>query len=96
MSEGQRIKFVKKTDHIYHSYHLFSNGIQLVRLVIDKNKMEYYITDPATGEVLRSGGGTKSYEVLLRKAKRELANFLDIDFEKETRNVKPKDSRSGN
>lgn len=89
MSYGLRIKF-QKHDHVLISYKIYSNGEKMVRLVIDTQEMVYKIVDPVTGYALEVGGGVTNLEVLQRKAKKALKNFLGIKFEKESRNVQPK------
>ena len=82
----KRIKFHKNGEKL-SSVKIFSNGEKMIRLVIDKEKMEYYLVDPVTGYVHDSGGNVTNFEVLQRKAKRAIKKLLKIEFEKETRNV---------
>lgn len=87
VSNGMRIKFHKK-DNFLISVKVYSNGTKLVRLLIDKDAMQYKLIDPVTGYVHESGGeGISNLEVLQRKAKRALKDCLGIYFEKEIRNV---------
>lgn len=67
---------------------MFSNGTKMVRLIIDTDKMEYQLVDPVTGYIHETGGGVTNLEVLQRKAKKAIKKFLNIEFEKEVRNVK--------
>lgn len=77
---GSRIKFTKQ-GNLLVSYKIYSNGDQMVRLVIDKEKMIYKLIDPGTGEAALVGGeGTTNFEVLQRNAKKALKKFLGIRF----------------
>lgn len=82
----KRIKFHKNGDKL-SSVKIFSNGEKMVRLVIDTQKMEYYLLDPVTGHLHESGGNVTNLEVLQRKAKKAIKKLLKIEFVKETRNV---------
>lgn len=86
LSSGKRIKFIKQ-GNIFISYKIYSNGRTMVRLSLDPELMEYKLYDPATGYIFESGGNVTNYEVLQRKAKKALAKFLDLYFEKEQREV---------
>lgn len=87
-SYGTRIKFQKR-DHLLVSYKIYSNGYKTVRLFIDTQEMVYKLADPVSGVVLETGGqGINNLEVLQRRAKKALQAFLEIDFDKEVRNVK--------
>lgn len=89
MSYGKRIKF-QKHDHILISHKIYSNGQQMVRLMIDTQDMVYKIVDPVTGHALETGGeGLTNFEVLQRNAKKALQKFLNIKFDKEYHNAKP-------
>lgn len=83
---SMRIKF-HTADHKMFSVKIFSNGTHMVRLVLDTEAMEYHLVDPVTGYVHESGGGVTNLEVLQRKAKKAIKKFLNIEFEKEVRNV---------
>jgi hypothetical protein len=83
---SMRIKFHKKDEKMF-SVKIYSNGQKMVRLVIDTHKMEYQLVDPVTGYIHDSGGGVTNLEVLQRKAKKAIKVFLNIEFEKEVRNV---------
>lgn len=87
---SMRIKFHKDGNKLY-SVKIFSNGTKMVRLVLDKDKMEYQLIDPVTGLIHESGGNVTNLEVLQRKAKRAIKKFLNIEFEKEVRNVNNRD-----
>jgi hypothetical protein len=82
-----RIKFHTVENKMF-SVKMFSNGTKMVRLIIDTDKMEYQLVDPVTGYVHETGGGVTNLEVLQRKAKKAIKKFLNIEFEKEVRNVK--------
>ena len=84
---SMRIKF-NTADNIMVSVKMFSNGTHMVRLIIDTDKMIYQLVDPVSGYVHQTGGGVTNLEVLQRKAKRAIKEFLNIEFEKEVRNVK--------
>jgi hypothetical protein len=86
-NKGFRIKFMNHGD-LMVSYRIFTSGNKMVRLTVDPTKMEFQIIDPATGFVYVKGGNVSNYEVLLRKAKRELKKFLGVNFGKETRKQK--------
>lgn len=84
---GKRITFSKQ-GHLLVSHKLYSDGKKLVRLVIDTEQMVYKLIDPVTNHVLSTGGeGLTNLEVLQRHAKRGLKDYLNIKFDKETRNV---------
>jgi hypothetical protein len=82
-----RIKFYKQENKLT-SVKIFSNGTKMVRLVIDTEAMMYQLVDPASGYIHDSGGNVTNLEVLQRKAKRAIKKLLNIEFEKEVRNVK--------
>jgi hypothetical protein len=83
----KRIKF-RKEDNKLISVKIFSNGKKSVRLIIDTEEMIYQIVDPINNTILVTGGNhISNYEVLLRNAKKRLAKYLNIKFEKEYRNV---------
>lgn len=84
VSSGMRIKYEKQGDLLV-SVRIFSNGRRVVKLVIDTKAMTYSIQDVMTNYVYEQGGGVTNMEVLQRKAKKHLKEFLDIYFEKETR-----------
>ncbi len=87
-SHGMRIKYHKEGD-IMVSARAYHNGKNMVKVVIDIGAMRYRIVDPATGITLKSGGeGINNLEVLMRKAKKGLKDFLGIYFEKESRELK--------
>lgn len=83
---SMRIKF-HTVDNTLCSVKIFSNGKKMVRLVIDKDEMIYKLVDPVTGYVHDTGGNVTNLEVLQRKAKNAIKKFLNIEFEKEVRNV---------
>ena len=85
---GKRIKFSKQ-EHLLVSVRIYSNGNKMTRLILDTEKMEYKLVDPVTGYIFESGGGVTNLEVLQRKAKKALKNFLGVSFTKEKRNVQP-------
>lgn len=91
ISNGKRIKFYKQNG-IYTSIKIYSDGNKMVRVVLDSIKMEYKLVDPVTGHVFKQGGKVTNFEVLQRKAKRELVKLLDIYFTKEQRNVRQQDN----
>lgn len=92
---GARIKFVKN-EKLLVSHKIFSNGEQMLRLVIDTENMIYKLVEPATGAVLASGGqGLTNLEVLQRKAKKALKEYLGIRFYKEVKK-KASDTSNGN
>lgn len=86
MSLGIRIKFIKQ-NHLLVSHKIYCNGDKMARLIIDTEKMEYMIVDPLTGFAFDQGGGVTNLEVLQRKAKKALKNYLGVAFDKEKRNV---------
>ena len=86
ISQGKRIRY-KKQDHFMVSG-LFSNGEDLVRIILDTREMTFKIIDAHTEFILEQGGDVTNLEVLQRKAKRHLKKLLDIRLEKETRKVK--------
>lgn len=83
---SMRIKF-HTVDNKLCSVKIFSNGKKMVRLIIDKDTMVYQLVDPVTGYIHDSGGNVTNLEVLQRKAKKAIKEFLNIEFEKEVRNV---------
>ena len=83
---SMRIKFHRKEEKLF-SVKIFSNGTKMVRLIIDTHEMEYQLVDPVTGYIHESGGNVTNLEVLQRKAKKAIKKFLNIEFEKEVRNV---------
>ncbi len=83
---SMRIKF-HTVENKMCSVKIFSNGTKMVRLILDTDKMEYQLVDPVTGYVHDSGGNVTNLEVLQRKAKKAIKKFLNIEFEKEVRNV---------
>lgn len=87
MSFGTRIKF-QKHGNLLASCKVYTYGDKSARLILDPEKMEYYISDPVTGFVFESGGGVTNLEVLQRKAKKALKKYLGTGFEKEKRNVR--------
>ena len=89
VSAGKRIKFIKH-ENLLMSHKVYSDGDKVIRLIINTESMEFFLTDPVTGYVHRKGGNVTNLEVLQRKAKRELKKFLGLYFEKEVRNVASK------
>lgn len=84
---SMRIKFYKQENKMT-SVKIFSNGTKMIRLIIDTDAMIYQLVDPVSGYIHASGGDVTNLEVLQRKAKRAIKELLNIDFEKEVRNVK--------
>lgn len=83
----KRIRFENQGE-LKVSQQLFSNGQKLVRLVLNPEKKYFQIIDAATGHIYITGGEhINNYEVLQRNAKKALAEFLDIEFTKERKNV---------
>lgn len=83
---SMRIKFHKQNGKLL-SVKIFSNGTAMVRLMIDTINMEFQLIDPVTGYIHVTGGNVTNLEVLQRKAKKAIKEFLKINFEKEVRNV---------
>lgn len=82
---GSRIKFTKE-GNIMVSTKIYSNGTQMVRIVIDTETVTFKFVDPVTGVTLREGPtGIKNLEVLQRHVKKNLKTYLGIRFDKETR-----------
>lgn len=87
----KRIKF-EKQDHLLVS-RPFSNGREVVRLVLNTEAVMWLIIDAATGHVYETGGkNIHNLEVLQRNAKKALEKFLDANFmvEKKKKNVSDK------
>jgi hypothetical protein len=85
LAYGSRIKFMKQ-GNLLVSHKIFSNGLQMCRLIIDTTTLVYNIIDPVTGSVLVAS--TKKYtnfEVCQRNAKKALKDFLGILFVKEVK-----------
>lgn len=91
VSNGMRIRYYEENG-LMVSTKIYSNGVKNVKLVVDKNNKRWRLVEPVTGITINEGGdGINNLEVLLRHAKKALKNYLDIYFEKETR--EPKGSR---
>lgn len=90
VSAGKRIKYdiIEGQEHIWASHKMYSDGVKMVRIILNLQEMTYKFVDPVTGKIHESGGGVTNLEVLQRKAKRNLKKFLGIYFEHEYRNVK--------
>lgn len=87
---GMRIRFEDQGDNNLISVKMFSDGLKLVRVQLNRKEMLWSIFDAATGFVYLSGGeGISNFEVLQRNAKKALINFLNIPFEKERRKIAP-------
>lgn len=84
-SSGKRLRYEKQGDLLV-SAKMYSNGEKIVKLILDTKEMTYKIVDVLTGHIYEQGGDVTNLEVLLRKGKRKLKQFLDIHFEKEERN----------
>ena len=83
---GFRIRYETHDNGEMVSVKFFSDGKKLVRLVINPDSMIWQIRDAVTGNVYNSGGeGITNLEVLLRKAKKALQDFLKLQFVKEYR-----------
>lgn len=91
VSAGMRIKYHREGD-LMVSAKIYTNGKNIVRVVIDNRTMTYRLVDPVTGVTLKSGAGKEAginnLEVLMRKAKKGLKDFLGLHFEKEVREQK--------
>lgn len=84
---GMRIKYIKD-GHLLVSTKIYSNGHQMVRVVIDTEQMIYKLIDPVTGTVYKqSDKKISNLEVLQRHVKKGLTSYLKISFEKEVRDV---------
>lgn len=87
ISYGTRIKYIKD-GHIMLSTKIYSNGYEAVRAVIDTNEMVFKLIDPVTGFVFRqSQKRVKNLEVLQRHVKKALCEYLNINFDKEVRDI---------
>lgn len=85
---GSRIKFAKD-GNLMISVKIYSNGHQMVRVVIDTSTVTFKFIDPVTGIALKHGPtGITNLEVLQRHVKKELKSYLGISFDKETRQKK--------
>lgn len=83
----KRIRFETQGD-VRVSQNMFSDGQKLVRLILHPKEMYFKIVDAVSGHVYLMGGEhISNYEVLQRNAKKALAEFLDIEFTKERKNV---------
>lgn len=74
---------------IYVSRKIFTNAdsTKMVRIHLDKEKMEWKIVDAVTGAAYEYGGqNITNFEVLQRSAKRHLKKMLDLKLEREVRN----------
>lgn len=88
VSSGMRIKYIKEGD-LMQSARIYSNGKNVVRIVINIQEMKYRLVDPVTGIVRKQGGeGINNLEVLMRKAKKGLKDYLGLYFEKESRELR--------
>lgn len=101
VSQGMRIKYHQEGD-LKISAKTYNNGKNFVRVVIDIGTCTYRLVDPASGVTLKAGGGKEqginNLEVLMRKAKKALKDFMGVHFEKETRVLKtevPTDDSTG-
>lgn len=83
-----RLKFEKHGEDKLVSLHIYSDGKKMVRLMLNPIVPKWSIIDAATGHVYESGGEhITNYEVLQRNAKKALAKFIGITFEREQRTV---------
>lgn len=87
---GSRIKFTKE-GNLMISTKIYSNGHQMVRIVVDTEAVKFRFVDPVTGVTLKEGpSGINNLEVLQRHIKKDLKSYLGIRFEKEVRQKKVK------
>lgn len=87
ISYGTRIKYIKN-GNIMLSTKIYSNGYESVRAVIDTDQMIFKLIDPVTGFVFReSTKKVKNLEVLQRHVKKALCEYLNINFDKEVRDI---------
>ncbi len=86
VSSGFRMRY-EKHGHLLVSAKIYSDGEKVVKLILDTEQMTFKIQDVLTQHIYEEGGNVTNLEVLQRKAKRHLAKFLDIYFEKEDRNA---------
>lgn len=94
VSSGTRIKYKKEGDMMI-STKLYSNGYNMVRIVIDLANMNFKLVDPVSKIAFREGGeGINNLEVLMRHAKKSLISYLGLRFEKESREPRNKPESS--
>lgn len=87
ISYGMRIKYIRE-GNLMLSTKIYSNGHQMVRVIIDVDKMIYKLVDPVTGIVFKqSDKKITNLEVLQRHVKKGLTSYLNIKFDKEVRDV---------
>ncbi len=89
---GKRIKYERVMSEpdkeLYQSRTIFTDGEKAIRVVVDKDRLQFKFVDPATGHLhFQSALNVTNYEVLQRHVKRQLIRILGIKFSKETRNV---------
>lgn len=76
----KRIRYEKQGE-LMVSRMPYSDGRNIVRVILNPAINMYYITDVLTGHVFASGGeGLTNFEVVQRHAKRALEEFLDSNF----------------
>jgi hypothetical protein len=84
-----RIRYEKQGD-ILVSKQLFSDGTtKMVKVFLFPDKMTWSIVDAVTGHAYMQGGANiNNFEVLQRSAKKALNRLLNLNLEKEKRNVR--------
>lgn len=84
-----RIRYEKQGE-ILVSKQLFSDGsTKVVKVFLYPDEMLWKIVDAVTGfEYLKGGENINNFEVLQRSAKKALNGFLNLNLEKEKRNVR--------
>lgn len=82
---GKRISYSKEAN-LMISNRIFTDGMKMVRVVIDVDDMSFKFIDPATGVLHKFyKGNWTNMEVLQRNVKRRLVEYLKIKFGKEVR-----------
>ncbi len=82
---GKRISYHRE-DKLLISHRIYSDGMKMVRVVINTEDMSFKFIDPATGVVHKVfSRDWSNLEVVQRNVKRQLKKYLGIQFEKEAR-----------
>lgn len=84
---GYRIKYIKHENQLI-SHRIYTDGMKMVRIIIDIDDMSFKFVDPVTG-MIHSAYKKKwtNLEVLQRNVKKELTKYLGIKFDKEIHNM---------
>lgn len=83
---GKRIKY-NKHENLLVSHKIFTDGVRMVRVIIDVDQMLFKFVDPATGMIIKQYQKKwTNLEVLQRNVKKRLIEFLGVAFDKEERN----------